>query len=244
IDDDERLLRLLRDFDKRYTGSDYSQKKPGGGMAQITPEMINQLSAKSFPLCMRQMQEALITSNHLKHGGRMQYGLFLKAAGLKLEDALRFWRSHFTKVMDPDKFDKEYAYNIRHNYGKEGKRTDYTPYSCMKIITSSVGAGDCHGCPFKHSDAAILKQKLSNYNIPQEVTNDIMDLVGKHHFQIACQRYFEAKHNSSMESGINHPNQYFEESMALLHGTKTPSKGVSSQLKCHQSVLSSQPQSS
>lgn len=28
------------------------------------------------------------------------------------------------KVTD-DRFNKEYAYNVRHSYGKEGKRADY-----------------------------------------------------------------------------------------------------------------------
>ena len=33
----------------------------------------------------------------------MQYGLFLKGIGVTLPDSLRFWRSEFTKIMEPEK---------------------------------------------------------------------------------------------------------------------------------------------
>jgi DNA primase large subunit len=52
-------------------------------------------------------------------------------------------------------------------YGQEGKRADYTPYSCIKVINSSVGPGDFHGCPFKHSDPSNLRVKLIEAEIPQ-----------------------------------------------------------------------------
>jgi DNA primase large subunit len=130
-----------------YFGPDYSQPKDA---VEISLKDIDQLAKTSFPLCMRHMLEKLRENHHLKHGGRMQFGLFLKGAGLKLEDALAFWRAEFSQKVGSERFDKEYAYSIRHNYGKEGKRTDYTPYSCQKIISATPGVGDHHGCPYRH----------------------------------------------------------------------------------------------
>ena len=63
---------------------------------------------------------------------------FLQGLGLPLEEAMRFWREGFAPRCAGDEFDKKYAYNVRYNYAKEGKRTDYTPYSCLKIISTPV----------------------------------------------------------------------------------------------------------
>ena len=52
---------------------------------------------------MRHLHESLRKEHHLKHVGRLQYGLFLKSIGLTLNQALSFWRSEFTKRMEPDK---------------------------------------------------------------------------------------------------------------------------------------------
>ena len=51
---------------------------------------------------------------------------------------MKFWRAEFGPKCMGEAFDKKYAYGVRYNYAKEGKRTDYTPYSCMKIIQTPV----------------------------------------------------------------------------------------------------------
>ncbi|NXM47186.1 PRI2 primase, partial [Gymnorhina tibicen] len=218
IQSDERIQPLLSHLSHSYVGPDYSVQKNTG---KISLEQIDALSVKSFPLCMRQLHRALRDSHHLRHGGRMQYGLFLKGIGLTLEQALEFWKKEFIRgKVDADKFDKGYAYSIRHNYGKEGKRTDYTPYSCMKIIMSNPPSqGDYHGCPFRHSDPELLKQKLQSYKISPSGITQILELVKGMHYQLACQKYFELAHDvDDIGFSLNHPNQYFTESQKLLSG--------------------------
>lgn len=217
---DDRLQPLLNHLSHSYTGQDYSTQ---GNAGKISLDQIDSLSTKSFPPCMRQLHKALRENHHLRHGGRMQYGLFLKGIGLTLEQALQFWKQEFIRgKMDPDKFDKGYSYNIRHSFGKEGKRTDYTPFSCLKIIlTNAPSQGDYHGCPFRHSDPELLKQKLQSYKISPGGISQILDLVKGTHYQVACQKYFEMTHNvDDCGFSLNHPNQFFIESQRILSGGK------------------------
>lgn len=220
VHSDERLQPLLNHLSHSYLGQDYSIQKNVG---KISLEQIDSFAGKSFPLCMRQLHQALRGNHHLRHGGRMQYGLFLKGIGLSLEQALQFWRMEFIRgKVDADKFDKAYAYGIRHMFGKEGKRADYTPYSCMKVILSNPPSqGDYHGCPFRHSDPELLKQKLQAYKVSPSGVSKILELVKGMHYQLACQKYFELTHNVEENTfSLSHPNQYFIESQKVLGGSK------------------------
>lgn len=60
----------------------------------------------------------------------------------------------------------------------------------------------------------------SSFNISFFVSaiHDIVDMAKKGHYQIACSKYFDAVHNTDLGLGINHPNQYFEDSQKLQKG--------------------------
>ena len=55
------------------------------------------------------------------------------------------------KTPDGEKKVNEYKYYIEHMYGKRGKKTDYTPWSCSKIANKAIpGKGEYFGCPYKY----------------------------------------------------------------------------------------------
>jgi len=104
----------------------------------------------------------------------------MQCIGVSLGDSLQFWKEAFHPNKTAEEFEKHYAYNIRHNYGKEGtnaKRNlcllcyiggnkNYAPYSCTKIINKSPGVGEHHGCPFKTLAEAELNQHLDQMQVP------------------------------------------------------------------------------
>ncbi len=134
---------------------------------------------------MKVLHQKLVVNHKLKHFGRLQYGLFLKGAGLTMKESLDFWKGEFCKKIPIEKFEKEYAYNIRHAYGQEGKRTDYTPWSCASILRRDAPSQEeYHGCPFKNYEAGQLVKVLDSYGVPADKLTNILKLKAGKEFQV------------------------------------------------------------
>ena len=205
-----RLSPIIQNLSKQYLGPDYTESSKGNNGSRATISELPALSKSHFPLCMKHLYNQLKDEHHLKHMGRMQFGLFLKGIGLPLEEALLFWKQAFSPRIPGDKFEKQYAYNVRHNYGKEGKRADYTPYTCMKIIGSTPGAGEHHGCPYKTFSESNLRAQLQQLQISGSDQRQVLELSKNHHYQLACGKVFQLTNNVAAEEGINHPNQFYD----------------------------------
>ena len=175
---------------------------------------------KHMPLCMAQLQVALGRDKHLKHWGRLQYGLFLKGAGLSLDDAL----TYFERMFVGKDFNKEYSYNFRHMYGKEGKRQSYPPYTCSKIINSNApNANEHHGCPYKHSTVQDVSQMLTKLGVDQSKQKPIMAQQKSHNYQLACVEHFKVVYPGVMATENNfgnHPNAWFASSVQASGGAE------------------------
>lgn len=155
-----------------------------------------------------------------------------------MEDCLKIFKQESTKYPNGQKqFEKEFMYNIRHAYGKEGKRADYTGFSCQKMINENIASGDCHGCPYKYSNEEELAAKLKQYGGVKNTDEikQILNLSKNQHYQLACAKQFYFKHTSiqnkdiknkleqvidieDIASGIVSPNQYFDKSYKLIKG--------------------------
>ncbi|TIB99810.1 DNA primase, large subunit [Wallemia mellicola] len=236
LDEDSRLLPVLSHLSMSFLAglsSEAFDPATYSSDRKISAESIDILAKKHFPMCMRNLHGNLQSNHHLKHFGRLQYSLFLKGIGLSVDEAIVFWRKSYGASISDDKFNKEYRYNIRHNYGLEGSRRAYPPRSCQKIITQDQpGPQDNHGCPFRHFSLDNLVPSLrATYGITD--ANDLNEITGAvkaQHFHVACTRVFEITHaNKGVTKGdglgngesVNHPNRYFERSLQLSEDNST-----------------------
>lgn len=96
---------------------------------------------------------------------------------------------------------------------------------CQRILTQNQpGPQDCHGCPYRHFSQDRLQtallatygsQGLSSSDLPE-----IMEVVKKEHYHVACTRVFEITHGIPRGQGLDgesvtHPNQYVAKSRDL-----------------------------
>ncbi|TPX50746.1 hypothetical protein SeMB42_g01232 [Synchytrium endobioticum] len=218
LDEGDRLIPILTSIGNQYLGPSGWNETSAAGV--IKADDVEKL-VQHFPLCMRNLHAHLRADSHLKHGGRLQYGLFLKGIGLPLEEALVFWRRAFAKKMDDSTFNKNHLYNVRYNYGLEGQKKDWSPYACMKIITQNQpGSGDNHGCPYRHFSPDLLKSQLVAAGVPDTNVDEILTLSRNQHYTIACTRVFELTKPKAVKAEndtnqkevmetITHPNMYF-----------------------------------
>ena len=188
--EEKRLLPILNYFSKQNI-QDYSSKNIDENT--LTSKNIDDRAVTSYPLCMSNIHNHWRKTHHLKHFARLSYWRFLKSAGLSMEDCLKLFRDEGSKYPNGAKqFEKEFAYNIKHAYGKVGARAEYTGFSCAKILSEHVSQGDCHGCPYKNDSEEELVAKLKASGISEvEQLKEVLKLKSSGHFQLACAKQFQ-----------------------------------------------------
>ena len=81
LDEDTRIVPLLNNLSQGFLAgvpSEWCSATSSATGDEITADMIDGMAKQHFPMCMRHLHESLRKDKHLKHFGRLQYGLFLK----------------------------------------------------------------------------------------------------------------------------------------------------------------------
>ncbi|CCW69773.1 unnamed protein product [Phytomonas sp. Hart1] len=245
LDDDESVkvtvIHMLDTFLDNFVANPLDSLQEGTAEA-VKARDVPRLARTHFPLCMSQVDSHLRREGHLKHHGRFMYGLFLKAIGLSMEDSLALFATLMTEKGDGsvEAFaNTSYGYNVRHNYGMEGKKTSYTSASCATIIDlpPNVSNQDCHGCPFRFRDEAALRLILQrerlnpagkDYPNVRPSASDIEDIVSDckdQHYTRACYKYFMATHKETKRDMLfRSPYEYYSCSRESEVAVASPSK--------------------
>ncbi|SCU85260.1 LAMI_0C10638g1_1 [Lachancea mirantina] len=231
LNEDDRLLPVLHHLSSGYTVADFQHQEQFGQSSQgeVTAASVHTHEVKdNFPLCAENLMEALEKNHHLRYQGRQQLSFFLKGIGMGVDEALKFWSDAFTRggYITIDKFNKEYRYNFRHNYGLEGNRINYKPWDCRTILSKPrPSRGEHHGCPYRDWNVERLTAKLSQaMNLTPAQVTSVLDSVRRTEYTVACTKVFEMTHGGQVGVEINdqthiaHPNLYYERSKQLQKG--------------------------
>lgn len=200
------LERRMMNLYKHYVNNPDERIKSIYNRLFINTDSVNGSSINSvinyLPPCINLIIKKANTENHLKYTDRQTLILFLKDAGVPLQNCIDYLRSVFKVTKEV--FDKEYLYSIRHNYGQEGKKATYKSYSCNKIINNSVDT-QCVSCPFKRKSN--LKEYFSNNNLEIE---DLNELFKNENYQNNCTALLGKIIKKEINEPINTPIEFFK----------------------------------
>ena len=209
------IVESLKEFKTIQMVGEKPVLLPGQGFQKHIKD-IDYFAQVHFPLCMYEMYRTFKRDKHLKHMGRLQFILFMRGMGFKVEDLIKFF-TEIVKSGPASKKVKEYVYAINHAYGLTGSKTEYSGMGCPKIISlSRPSKGDVHGCPFDYFGDQhlfkLLNHKLGNEREAQEVV-EARSLGAK----FGCRKYFCKKNKiadiEDLHDGIGrHPNTFFAKS--------------------------------
>lgn len=176
METDERLVKLNSDIFTTYTAN----KNQTNSISSI-------IDSEYLPICIKAIIHKMNVEKHLKFNDRNALCLFFKDLNVPVADTVTYLRSKLIQIKE-----KELIYNIRHHYGLEGKRANYSCYTCNKLI-SNCSDSNSVGCPFyKNKDFA-----------SQFV--DIEDIEGTKN----CRKYLKNLTNSLEDFNYNNPADFY-----------------------------------
>ncbi|XP_071549404.1 uncharacterized protein [Panulirus ornatus] len=133
-----------------------------------------------------ELHKILSSTSRLRHHARIRYTLFLKDIGLPVMENLALWESFYSKAHRGtgcshswEGCDRSrYTYGIRHLYGMEGGRTNYTSHSCSSLQALWSQPSETGGCPFTSFDEERLSYLLSpilgtNIHIQETIMKEV-----------------------------------------------------------------------
>ncbi|MCE7742092.1 MAG: hypothetical protein GOP50_06505 [Candidatus Heimdallarchaeota archaeon] len=159
-----------------------------------------------FPPCIQELIGILKSEGHLAHMENWQLGIFLKKAGMTVEEQQRFWYENSVDNIGIsfEQFKQRVNYQLKHMYGKVGGGIDYSPPSCTKCINSYF----CYWA-HKRTDKIIEDMKIrfaeKDKKSLDAAIEDISKLQRDQQYKKACARYFRFLTGWSIKG--NHINQ-------------------------------------
>uniref|UniRef100_A0A914V610 DNA primase large subunit n=1 Tax=Plectus sambesii TaxID=2011161 RepID=A0A914V610_9BILA len=160
----------------------------------------------------------------------IQYTLYLKEIGLPLSEAVKFWSEEYAqKTIKSGKKvglrqhswsqnQRKYEYSLRHMYGLEGGRKNYSAHCCKSLQNRS------DGCVFHSFDRAHLKTLLvGDFRLSSAEFDTCLHLMAQGFLTEAC------RHVKSVVIKRVLSSQFASQGASIISPTKNVDLGYQSQ---------------